>query len=176
MEYFSRFRGRDRHISIVPMVARKHDAKNLVPYCNSKANERGIDFENGDIVAVVIDVDEKTSSELNDIENLCRESNMDLYLSNRSFECWLILHFGNLTKPYTQDELERILSHHIKCRYIKSEGICKKIDDSNVRSAIERAEKNILDESGRNALCGDLNPSTTVHFLVKRILAMTAPS
>ena len=173
VEYFNRFKGRDRHVAIVPIVAKRHDSKNLVTYCVNKTNERGIDYKNGDKVAIVIDVDKKTAPELKEIENQCADNGMDLYLSNRSFESWLILHFCELTKPSTQEELEYTLSTHLKHRYVKSEGINKNIDESNVMSAIDRAEKMISNEHKRNELCRGLDPSTTVHFLVKRIQSIT---
>lgn len=173
VEYFNMFRGRNRHVTVVPLVAKKHDPRNLVPYCSSKAYERGIDLENGDSVSVVIDVDDRTDSELMDIERQCRERGYELYLSKRSFECWLILHFRKLTKAMTQEELESELSECIGHRYRKSEGICKMITEESVRSAIERAGKIISDDEGCNNKCMHQDPSTAVHFLVKRILEVS---
>ena len=71
VEYFSRFRGRDNNVSIVPIQAKKHDSKNLIPYCASRVHEYGIDFDNGDTVSVVIDVDDRRKGELRNIESQC---------------------------------------------------------------------------------------------------------
>ena len=169
VRYFGMFKGRDHHVAIVPIVAKRHDSKNLVSFCASKVAERGIDTDNGDTISVVIDMDQRSLSEIEEIESQCRENGFDLYLSNLSFEYWLILHFGNWTKASTQDELEEALSKHLGCRYVKSEGINSKIEGSNIDSAIEHAEARISDRLKRNEICSGLDPSTTVHFLVKDI-------
>ena len=173
VEYFSRFRGRDNNVSIVPIQAKKHDSKNLIPYCASRVHEYGIDFDNGDTVSVVIDVDDRREGELRNIESQCAEKGYRLYLSNRSFECWLILHFKKLTKSLTQDELEATLSECIGRKYKKSEGINKDIEDASIQSAISRAEELMKDGEGCNEKCYTLNPSTTVHCLVKRLMSGT---
>ena len=169
VRYFGMFKGRDHHVAIVPIVAKRHDSKNLVPFCVSKVLERGIDVDNGDTVSVVIDMDQRPPSEIKDIESQCMEHGFNLYLFNISFEYWLILHFSNWTRASTQDELEEELSKHLGCKYIKSEGINNKIETSSIDSAIRYAEARISDQSKRNEICSGLDPSTTVHFLVKDI-------
>ena len=169
VRYFGMFKGRDHHVAIVPIVAKRHDSKNLVHFCASKVMERGIETDNGDTVSIVIDMDQRSPSEIEDIELQCKEYGFNLYLSNRSFEYWLVLHFSNWTKASTQDELEQELSKHLGYRYIKSEGITGKVESSNIDLAIEFAEARISDQSKRNEICSRLDPSTTVHFLVKDI-------
>ena len=173
VEYFSRFRGRNNNISIVPIQAKKHDSKNLIPYCASKAHEYGIDFGNGDTVSVVIDVDDRSADELRDVETQCMKRGFRLYLSNRSFECWLILHFKKLTKPMNQEELETFLSGCIGRKYRKSEGISKNIGDAEIKSAIARAEELVEDGEECSEVCYTQNPSTTVHHLVKKLISGT---
>ncbi len=167
--YFDTFKGRDRHVAIVPIVAKRKDSKNLIEYCARQLNEYSLDFENGDTVSVVIDVDQRTFKELKAIESESNENGMELYLSNVSFEYWLVLHFKDWSRASTQEELEQILSDCLKRRYVKTEGIGKKTIEANLDSAIKRAEKRISEESNRNELCGKNNPSTTVHFLVRKI-------
>lgn len=104
--YFEWFRGLDPHLSAVPIIIKRRHSNNIMSYCNQKVQERSIDCKSGDFVSVVMDVDDLTSNELSSIESQCIASGYDLYISNRSFECWLILHFGSLTKPMSQDELE----------------------------------------------------------------------
>ena len=174
IEYFYRFRGRNRNIAVIPVQAKKHDSRNLVPYCASKVHEYGIDFGDGDTVSVVIDVDDRSADELRDIEAQCMKKGFRLYLSNRSFECWLILHFRKLTKPMNQDELEMILSECIGRKYKKSEGISKDIGDSDILSAIERAEELVNGDEDNSAVCYTMNPSTTVHRLVKIMISGSA--
>lgn len=131
--------------------------------------ERGIDVANGDSVSIVIDVDDRTKDELCEIETQSRNLGYDLYFSNRSFECWLIMHFHGITKAMSQDELESELTTCLGRRYRKSEGIGK-FDRSRVESAMKNAENIISDRIGYNSVCAERNPSTTVHILVKKIL------
>ena len=167
--YFKRFKGRNQPVAVVPIFAKRHDSKNLVSHCASKAKERGIDFEIGDTISIVVDVDERTELEIKEIEQQCEEYGMNLYLSNRSFECWLCFHFVDLTKPLSQKELEDILAEKMGCKYYKTEGINKHINDSNVDAAIRRATLKISNEKEKNTECLKINPSTSVHFLVKNI-------
>ena len=168
--YFDTFRGRDSHVAVVPIVAKRNDSKNLIAYCAKQADEYGIDIENGDTVSVVIDVDQRTRSELEEIEAQCAENGMELYISNISFEYWLVLHYKDLTKACSQEDLEHTLTECLKRRYVKSEGIGRKTIEKNLDSAIKRAKGRISDELGRNRLCAGLDPSTTVHFLVRKII------
>lgn len=171
VRYFERFRGLNRHLAIVPIAAKRHDTKNLITYCKARVYERGIDFCNGDSVSIVIDVDNHSLSELMEVEKQCSKNGFTLYLSNRSFECWLIMHFHDLTKPMSQEELEDELTCCIDNKYRKSEGINRCIKEEDVKSAINRAIKKIPSETGCNSKCGCNNPSTTVHFLVMKIMS-----
>ncbi len=168
-EYFNMFRGRDRHISVVPVIARKIDSEKLLAHCENIVKERGIDLSGGDSVSIVMDVDYRSQKELAELDQECKKRGFELYLSNRSFECWLSMHFKPLTKPMEQGELEDLISKHIKHRYQKSEGIARYITDRHIASAIANAECRISETGEYNIECAGMNPSTTVHILVKKL-------
>lgn len=168
-KYFSLFRGRDRHVSIVPVIAKKIDSKKLLAHCENIVKERGIDLSGGDSVSIVMDVDYRTNEELEELDQGCKKQGYGLYLSNRSFECWLAMHFRALTKPMEQEELENLISKYIKHKYQKSEGIAKYITDAHITSAIKNAECQISETGEYNIECAYKNPSTTVHILVKKL-------
>lgn len=171
VEYFNMFKGTNRQVAIVPIATKRHGSNNLVPYCYSKAVERNIDLKNGDTVSIVIDKDDHEISELEEIEKQCKTNNYDLYLSNRSFECWLLMHFRDLTKPMSQNELEDALSKCIGVKYRKSEGIRRCFNEKYLKSALTRANKRIPNENERNSICVKNDPSTTIHFLMNKLMA-----
>ncbi len=170
-EYFNMFRGRDKHISVVPVIAKKIDSKKLLAHCENFVKERGVDLSSGDSVSIVMDVDYRTKKELEELDQDCKKQCYELYLSNRSFECWLAMHFKSLTKPMEQEELENLISKHIKHKYQKSEGIAKYIGDKHIASAIRNAEGHISETGEYNVECTCKNPSTTVHILVKKLVS-----
>lgn len=143
-------------------------------FCDSKVKERGTDINNGDTVAVVIDVDERSKDEVNNIEKHCSKQNYRLFISNRSFEVWLIMHFRDITRPMNQEELEGILSECLGTKYKKTDGIRKKISTDDVNQAIIRASKRIPKLDGSINKIFESNPSTTVHFLVDALNKSTS--
>lgn len=45
------------------------EIRNLAPFCVSKVTERGIDTDNGDTISVVIDMGQRSLSEIEEIES-----------------------------------------------------------------------------------------------------------
>ena len=124
--------------------------------------------EKDDIHIVIIDVDNRSASEINDFIKKCEKNGMDVFVSNPSFEVWLLMHFKDVTGNPNQNDLERRLSEAMGYRYKKSEGI--RMTPENIRSAIERGYKktdSYRDMREKNIKNG---PWTDLHFLVDKIM------
>ena len=97
----------------------------------------------------------------------CDRLGFHLFLSNPSFEVWLLSHFRQLTHPYTQDELIDDMGRALGGGYSKSRGF--EIDDGMVDRAIENSRKLLPDEECNPVGSFRHNPSTMVHSLVDTI-------
>ena len=91
-----------------------------------------------------------------------------LAASNLSFEIWLIMHLGDVSRLETQDDYERELSRLLGRRYEKSEGLKDHLTDSSVRKAVGMGSKRIPD--GDLVSCKMTANSTTVWQIVSRII------
>ncbi|MDO5862071.1 MAG: RloB family protein [Thermoplasmata archaeon] len=118
-----------------------------------------------DVVAVVTDLDEHTREKITDLENGLRSFNAVLFMSNPSFEVWLVLHYGIPKGDLSQKGLEGMLSKHLGRPYVKADSIPS---DADVGLAISNAEKLLPVPSTEN--CLDRIPSTMVHVLVKELV------
>ncbi len=47
-------------------------------------------------IAAVMDVDEKTPAQVGEFDRWCQERGVDLYVSNPSFEVYLLMHYRNV--------------------------------------------------------------------------------
>ena len=99
---------------------------------------------------------------------LCSENSIDIYISNPSFEFWLLLHFEDDKITYIQRDLENKLGKHLGTRYVKSVGINEWIDDEDVKKALFRS-KNLLPD-GDPIQCAKTSPSTCVHLLIEKLI------
>lgn len=127
----------------------------------------GINVRSGDRVAIVTDEDLRyTFDEIVAFQKDCEKEGFELYLSNISFEVWLLMHYKQLNRPYTQDELEEELQKYLGHAYVKSKGIPfdRKMLDFALRNASEK-----LDDNDKNVNCFERNPSTMVHKLIETL-------
>ncbi len=101
------------------------------------------------------------------MERRCDERGFHLYISNPSFEVWLLCHHRAPTHRYTPNEAVEELSAELG-GYQKSRGF--ELDDEMVDKAIANARALLPDEECSAEGCYRRNPSTMVHSLVKTIL------
>ena len=143
-------------------------ADKILSKCKSIVRNEGIDIKNGDIVAIVTDHDFRYDEEsIARLHLECEKNGFQLFLSNVSFEVWLLMHYKALSKPYSQEELEAELSEAIGHRYVKSEGIF--LDQDCLDTALGNCCKNGLGADNPEE-CLRRNPSTMVHLLVKDLI------
>lgn len=123
---------------------------------------------NGDLVAIVMDLDGRfTESEIKELEQRCRKLGYRLFISNPSFEIWVLCHFRLPTHPYEPNEAVEDLRKELGGTYVKSRGF--DIDSRMVYNAMDNARKLLPDGECTPAGCYQHNPSTTDHVLADAV-------
>lgn len=138
-----------------------------VSKCVKDMKLNGIDPKKGDLAAIVTDVDASTREELLELEAECRRAGIELYLSNPSFEVWLLLHHEIPRGDVSQKGMEHRLSVLLGREYRKSDSI--PLTEEGVEAAIRNARK-LLPDAGL-VECMVTCPSTMMHLLVGEIVA-----
>jgi hypothetical protein len=119
-----------------------------------------------DFIALVTDVDAHSSEELINFEKQCEEHGIRTFISNPSFEVWLLMHFGNVRNGLcSQEDLESELSIKLNKPYVKAEGI--EITNDRIKEAMKQAELKIKNSDDRTSECLSMPLSTTIHFLIE---------
>jgi len=116
-----------------------------------------------DNVWLVIDKDEKESTELTQIANKCRNKEYNLAVSNPCFEYWLYLHHAEHRPFLTTDSCTKTLNQKLGT-YDKS-NYDVALFTPYIDSAIERAQRN---DSG-NSHPWPKDTGTHVYKLVKKL-------
>ena len=161
--YLERIRARYGDIPVHTVNASGGDVKNLKRECLKLIREK----DEGDIIAIVADVDEKTADEISEFENWCKHNSVELYISNPSFEVFLLMHFGDAKAWMTQGDLEDALSSSLGRKYCKARGI--PMDDSSVMAAIDRAELSLTKGMDPIESVSKNKGSTNFHLLLFKI-------
>lgn len=128
---------------------------------------------------LVFDCDAPTEIERVIIDMLSSTNNYTLSLTNLLFETWLLMHFEQVEPLYsnTKTKIENRLEASLGKEYTKADsGLIRQIigNGDNLRNAISHAH--VLEERYKNdnlSLERDIrqmNPFTTVHSLMERIL------
>lgn len=169
--YFKGFTGPDRHVVVRAVGTETTDPAKILRLADRYIEDFGLDLEGEDRVAIVMDVDANKRAELlRKVEKFAAKG-IEVYISNPSFEVWLILHFENYAKceePIAVTErLDSIMVKRTGRHYEKSEGI-RWTDDM-----LDTALKNAAGIQKKNGCtlewCFDTRPSTMVHKLVETI-------
>jgi len=168
--YFERFRTPESSIAIRIHESKDHAAKGIMNKCLSLIERSGLDTDVDEVMAV-FDADRNTVEDIEDAMKICSENNIKMYISNPSFEFWLLLHFEEDKTTYIQEDLEKRLEKHIKTEYKKSEGINRYIGHENIELAIVRSKSLLVD--GDPIKCKNTVPSTCLHILVEKITKKT---
>ncbi len=141
-------------------------------YIKNRCRSELKDMSPDDYLAIVIDVDQNTPEAIMELEHWCSNNNIGLYVSNPSFEVFLLMHFRNVSPNWTQDDLERELSDSLGRHYHKTDGI--RPTKESVNDAIKRSEEtlpkkgneleNVLQQPGR----------TNAHRLIQKLCELTS--
>lgn len=141
----------------------------LIRKTKEYARRHDLDPADGDLVAIVMDLDDRfTEEQISRMDKELSEMDYHLFLSNPSFEVWLLCHLRPLTHGYTPAELVEDLEKELGRPYKKSGGF--DLDGRMVGTAIGNARRLLPDEVCDPVGCYRRNPSTTVHSLVEAIL------
>lgn len=153
-------------VSVHTCDAKGGDLRSMRQAVSREASRRG----KNDRIAAVMDVDEKTPAQVREFEKWCQERGVDLYVSNPSFEAYLLMHYRNVPSSLTQKDLEEALSVSTGRRYDKGRGI--PVSEEAVMEAMRRAEAS-LPHTGTVEDVAMRPGTTTVHRLVRSITGLT---
>jgi hypothetical protein len=165
--YFERFRTPESPIAIRIYESKDRTAEGMVSKCIHLIERSGLDTDVDEVITV-FDADRNTVEDIECALKVCSENNVTMYISNPSFEFWLLLHFEDDKTTYIQDDLEERLGKHIKAKYKKSEGINRHIGRENIENAIIRSKVLLID--GDPVKCKNTTPSTCLHVLVEKLI------
>lgn len=166
--YFSMFRRRGMPISVIPIQAGNTDILGITEYCLREPRLRGFGDVDGDRAAIVFDRDLNSLGSVDEARRKAGEVN--LFMSNPSFEYWLILHFRDVTRAMTQDEMEELLGDILGHTYSKGADITRRFSASGIREAVGRAEMRLPRDSCTVEACYGTTPSTMLHVLVSELV------
>lgn len=167
--YFRYFRGRSPDFKIIPVEVKRSGLDQILEECQYRIKDYKIEGVNDRVVAI-FDADCFTADEIESSANKASKQGIELYVSNPSFEYWLILHFKDYNKYASSKDMEGELSMLLGKEYVKSEGISSTLTDQKINNAIVRASKAIPFGNADPLFCKEHLPSTTVHSLVREIL------
>ena len=111
--YFGRYRERNSGLIIFTPDSTVTDPENLVEFAISQMKKCAIDFENGDQVWCVFDVDRNTNENIEKAKRKAQDANITLCLSNPCFEVWYILHFHYFDQRISSSDLQSKLEDRI---------------------------------------------------------------
>jgi len=166
--YFKKFRNFRTSVIIIPTTKVTKPEK-LIEYAIEKSK-----MENYDSVWCVFDVDANSNQNIHQAKQLADRHDIQIAVSNPSFEFWYLLHYEDcrraLTNPELLIELSRVLPDYSKT----DENTFYTIQQGQ-NCAISRAGK--INEyhiaNGNGIYTRESNPSTQVHTLVVDIMKMT---
>lgn len=137
------------------LSAPKHVVARVVVYLEEN------DINSDDEVWLVLDTDRWSTSQLREVEQICKENGWNLAISNPCFEIWLYLHYADLPKeaPTNSKDWKKLVRQVAPGPFKSAELI------GQINQAIVRAEA--LDTDPNNAVTGALQ--TNLYRLGKAI-------
>lgn len=137
-------------------------------YCLSQASNHSVKPIEGDRTVIVTDVDLHSDGDVRTFDENCEKAGVELFVSNPSFEVWLLLHYREITRWMSCEELNDELTRVLGRKYVKSEGI--PYDKDRLDNALRNGFRQFDDYRRRNELClGKDRCRTSLHLLVKEI-------
>ena len=141
--YFGRVARISDEYSIITKVSKDKRCEDIIRNCSEAAERLGLDEDDPRVAVFDLDVVER--EELDRAVALAREKRVILMASNLSFEIWLLMHMGDVSKVYTQEDYEDRLSSMLGSRYRKSRGLKDKVNAESIKDAIKRGKKSLPD-------------------------------
>jgi hypothetical protein len=168
--YLQNFNSQNSKYSVRFAPGNDTDCESMAENLLSFMNKRGFDHSCGDIAVCIIDIDanKQKADRAAAVARKYSKHHIEFVVSNPCFEVWLICHFANSTKHYSNSNavIKELLG------YIP--GYTKSMD---VYTLIEKATSTAIDNAilldnyhikqGRNNTDINANPRTDVHKLVK---------
>lgn len=161
--YLDRIRAGFGGIPVHTVNAGGGDIGRLKKECSKTVSDR----ERWDMVAVVTDMDEKSEEEIREFAEWCGRNGIELYLSNPSFEVFLLMHYQDVRGGMSQSDLEEALGRHLGRRYDKAKGI--RVDERSVREAMDRAERSLPKNGDAVSAVASNRGTTNFHRLLEKI-------
>jgi len=177
--YLKSYKRRNTGVKIEIPNTGDTDPLNLVEFAALKADELGINKRTGN-VWIVFDVDVNSDAVLNKARSNARriskkkQYNMEVILSNPSFELWYLLHFTTastaaLTNTVLIDKLKRYLNGYDKA--VNYYATLKPLQETAIANAHNLND--FHNGQGRDLYTRDSNPSTQVVKLVEYLNKIT---
>ena len=161
--YLDRIRSMFEGVPIHTVNAGGGDIGKLKRECSKILLER----ERWDMLAIVTDMDEKSVSEIIKFDDWCKRNGVELYLSNPSFEVFLLMHYQDVRGSMSQSDLEEALGRHLGRRYDKAKGI--RPTERSVAEAIRTAEHSLPKNIDPIAGVARFGGTTNFHKLLGKI-------
>ena len=114
-----------------------------------------------------MDADRSSPEELLDFKQWCDKRSVALFISNPSFEVWLLMHFEDVSSGMDQKDLEHALDRNLERKYKKSKGIHP--NKAMILEAVRRAESKIPGNVDVLSYVLEHPGTTMVHLLFKGI-------
>lgn len=166
--YFSGLKERWSNVAIFTPKSSVTDAENIVRFCKNQMDHYGIEPQVGDLAVCVFDFDNNTDLNLQRAAKIARENNILMTVSNPCFELWIAMHFTDVERCVTVEELISLVEKFIKS-YSKTgnyNGMLIPLMNGALTRADRLWEKNALDDC---ELINIPNPGTNVHIAVRSI-------
>ncbi|MCC4771288.1 hypothetical protein FXV91_14285 [Methanosarcina sp. DH2] len=170
--YFVQFRAKERirGLQIKPIVCEDKNIVGLVNYSIDYQKHHARDFLKGDSIFYVFDRDANTNEDLRQAEEIIRDANQQLILSNPCFEYWILSHFEHYFEPIEPKPLERRLRRFLNSYEKNDPNIYNKTKE-RIGTAMEHSKKvcQIHLDNRVKILSEESNPSTMIFQLVEII-------
>lgn len=147
------------------------DPVGLLNYTITQIDDFDLDFEEGDTVWCVCDVDHHQNSAIQKASQTASLNKIKLILSNPSFELWYLLHFTTHQTPLNNveliDKLKKFIPDYKKNEDVYKETILKRADAlKNSKELIIKHLANKISLHSRES-----NPHTSVSDLIEYFLS-----
>ncbi|MEL7632765.1 RloB family protein [Sporomusa sphaeroides] len=163
--YFGNYKKRGTGIKVEIPNSSNTDPINLLRYAEMKADDLGINKDNGS-VWLVFDCDANKNRNLARVKKEADERNIQIIYSNPSFEIWYLLHYVYSTASLTNPQLETELKKYIP-NYSKSKCFFQKLKQ-NQQNAIANAKRlqKYHSQQGNNLISRESNPFSLAFILI----------
>lgn len=158
----------------------KSDPEGLVKYAKSLVRTKEIDFRLGDLAWCVFDVDTDPKNPQDTQQKLYKArkmagKNIQIFLSNPSFELWYLLHFELYKGPMNNEELmNRLKSPNNIPDYAKNKCYYQRILEKQPDAIINaKALESMHMENGLDLYNLNSNPYTEIYKIIENIKNIT---